>query len=1394
MIHAHRPSPHRRGVATAALWLVLAGFTAPAWATTYIVTHAGDDGPGSLRQAMTQAMASAEAGVIEFAGALDGIPIILDSPLPPITSNVDLTITGNGPGNTIIDGDNAHRPFLSEWPNNMALTLSDLTIRNGRAEEENGGAIDILGDASSVLTIKRVEFVGNSAGYEGGAIRTSIPTHIEDSVFENNEGHTFGGAITANSAPLTVLNSSFTGNSAPFSIIQFYGDIAPAVNGRLVNVTVTGNPSQHDTIDVNLNARLSLSNTVVAGNPTQSGGSLNMRNGGQVDAATSFNNLIGPAGDPGLVDGVNGNQLDVVDPLIGPLGNYGGPTRTLPLLPGSPAIDAGTSADDDIPALDQRGLDRVGAVDIGAFESRGFSLARVSGNGQSADVGTPFAQPLVVAVSANQAIEPVAGGQVQFNAPASGPSATLATPAASIDGDGHALTTATANLQAGGPYTVSASLPELTWISFALTNMAGPCTPFAFPYTLSGTDNAARVAELRQAIECANANTTTDEINLGGHTLLFTDAWQDGDNALPVVTAPLTLRNGGLERDHDAPQFRLLASSSTGTLALHGLQLHGGATAGDGGAIHAHGELLIRDSVLAGHSAGQAGGALAAEGGAQVITTQFADNRAGTEGAAIASRNQLIVLNARFEGHADASSRSLIWNDTYFAMIGSLLAGNQLSAAGSSLLAFTESTTVAEMRLVTIADNTVHGPLATRPDSYVLAYNAIIWGNSHTGLGISGRHNILQDHPETEDNRNLPPGFVGAGDYRLDAGSPAIDAGDSAYSMFDQWDLDGDGILDEIIPDLDLNPRAVEDPGVTDTSAGPLPYLDLGAFERQMPSPPAGITVAPTDGLVTGENGDEATFTVVLERYPAAPVSLALASSDPGEGLVAPTQLVFTRADWNQARTVTVIGIDDDQVDGDQAYTILIGPAVSDDPDYHGIDPDDVSVINLDDDVAGAWPIGGTVIGLAGSGLELALDIGDGPLAITGNGRFQFPGSHPAGTAYTVTVARQPQDPVQGCVVLNGHGSIGDGPVHSVVVNCGSGTAWSVGGSVTGLDGTVMLRLNGGSALPVSSTGGYAFPQRLADGASYVVSISQQPAQQLCTLDNASGVVAGADVDDVNVHCQGLFTDLSAALDDGGDHARYGRVRDYLVVVGNSGNAQAGAVQIAGQFSAAFDTPHVHWLCVDAGGGSCPASGSGGFVTSASIPAGASSTWIVSAPVRMDSAEAQATFQLGVTGPDGSASASDSNVLVLLRDGFNRPYGDGTHADPGSGSRSGPAPVPLSGADSIVIDIPAQATDGLSVLARLQLAQGQVQVQELALNGRRFLRLLATAADQPQRSSGFVPVVAGQRLAAGLVDTGDGVLVLLEGAGQALAVTLTTAPEMAPDTARTSTPDQEEGQ
>ncbi|MBK8169811.1 MAG: PD40 domain-containing protein [Sandaracinaceae bacterium] len=114
-----------------------------------------------------------------------------------------------------------------------------------------------------------------------------------------------------------------------------------------------------------------------------------------------------------------------------------------------------------------------------------------------------------------------------------------------------------------------------------------------------------------------------------------------------------------------------------------------------------------------------------------------------------------------------------------------------------------------------------------------------------------------------------------------------------------------------------------------------------------------GATVSPTSGLTTTEAMGTASFTVVLVAMPSADVTVALATSDATEGSVSPASLVFTTADWNVAQTVTVTGVDDSLDDGNIAYSIITGNAVSADSNYNGLVVSDVSLSNVDNDSAG---------------------------------------------------------------------------------------------------------------------------------------------------------------------------------------------------------------------------------------------------------------------------------------------------------------------------------------------------------------------------------------------------------------------------------------------------------
>jgi hypothetical protein len=131
-----------------------------------------------------------------------------------------------------------------------------------------------------------------------------------------------------------------------------------------------------------------------------------------------------------------------------------------------------------------------------------------------------------------------------------------------------------------------------------------------------------------------------------------------------------------------------------------------------------------------------------------------------------------------------------------------------------------------------------------------------------------------------------------------------------------------------------------------------------------------GITVDVIDGLITKEDLSLSdTFTVVLDTEPSAAVTIGtIQSLDPGEATVSPSSLTFTITDWDIPQTVTVTGVDDAITDGMQTAVIDLGTASG--GDYEGLDPGDVVVSNLDDEVSSSP----AVIVLTGDGLITAED------------------------------------------------------------------------------------------------------------------------------------------------------------------------------------------------------------------------------------------------------------------------------------------------------------------------------------------------------------------------------------------------------------------------------------
>jgi len=120
----------------------------------------------------------------------------------------------------------------------------------------------------------------------------------------------------------------------------------------------------------------------------------------------------------------------------------------------------------------------------------------------------------------------------------------------------------------------------------------------------------------------------------------------------------------------------------------------------------------------------------------------------------------------------------------------------------------------------------------------------------------------------------------------------------------------------------------------------------------------AGITVSAVSVLTTSEGGGTDTFTVKLDSEPTTEVTVAVSSSDTGEGTIDGATLnvlvlTFTPSGptvWNTPQVVTVTGVDDNFGDGDIDYTVLFGAASSADGFYSGRQPADIAAISLDDE------------------------------------------------------------------------------------------------------------------------------------------------------------------------------------------------------------------------------------------------------------------------------------------------------------------------------------------------------------------------------------------------------------------------------------------------------------
>lgn len=110
-----------------------------------------------------------------------------------------------------------------------------------------------------------------------------------------------------------------------------------------------------------------------------------------------------------------------------------------------------------------------------------------------------------------------------------------------------------------------------------------------------------------------------------------------------------------------------------------------------------------------------------------------------------------------------------------------------------------------------------------------------------------------------------------------------------------------------------------------------------------------GVTASPTSDLVCTEAGKRAVFSLLLTSEPTSLVTVGVNSDDTTEGSLGNVSTItFTSQSWSTAQTVTVTGADDDVVDGNISFSVIIEAATSSDTNYHGVDGQNINVTTSD--------------------------------------------------------------------------------------------------------------------------------------------------------------------------------------------------------------------------------------------------------------------------------------------------------------------------------------------------------------------------------------------------------------------------------------------------------------
>ena len=354
----------------------------------------------SLRGAISRANIATTNDTINFDPTVFATPqtIVLANTELVLNNSGTINIVGPGADKVTIDGNNATRILVTSP--SLVATVSGIRFTKGNGvgttNTGRGGAVYNTGGN---LTMNGVIITGNAAPNGGGfsTATNGTTTIINSWIYANAATGSGGGGQNFAGSTLNVINTSITNNTCA-STTSGGGGIQANGTVFVTNSTIGGNTATGGSgggIFYN-GTGLTITNSTIAGNTsTNNGGGVhatvatgtarnsiiagNNGTAASVDVTGTWvsngNNIIGVVG---LSGGWVASDLQNTDPLLAPLGYYGGNGLTFALTSASPAINAaqgcvltltctGTNPAAAI-TLDQRGAARIGGVDIGSFE------------------------------------------------------------------------------------------------------------------------------------------------------------------------------------------------------------------------------------------------------------------------------------------------------------------------------------------------------------------------------------------------------------------------------------------------------------------------------------------------------------------------------------------------------------------------------------------------------------------------------------------------------------------------------------------------------------------------------------------------------------------------------------------------------------------------------------------------------------------------------------------------------------------------------------------------------------------------------------------------------------------------------------------------------------------